>query len=123
MKTLPKAARTITLDYDYAIVKFRGRSEAYKARSQWADFKVVNYGMLDAQAQIHIKLKGMDERAGKVQTIDVDFYLPIADFRTVSRLLHGIRFKKDEYGVLRATVSGPKSVLQKRGSKLKRSKR
>ncbi len=100
-KALPKAFRSRTLGYDYGLVKFRNRREAYKAKGQTVEFDVVQVGTLDAQVRIHCFLEGKDEFSGKADTVDVDFYLPIAAFRKASGLLRGMRFKRDKQGVLR----------------------
>ena len=101
-KPLPEAAKAIPVESEYAILKFRGRNKAYKAQGHLVEFKVINYGMLNAQVQVHLRLEGRDEKSGKRQTVDVDFYLPIAAFRQVSKLLQKVRFKRDRYRVLRA---------------------
>ncbi len=100
-KPLPKAFRSRTLAYDYGLVKFRNRREGYKAEQQVVDFDVVQVGTLDAQVRVHFFLQGRDKYSGKNETVDVDFYLPIATFRRASGLLRGMRFRKDSQNVLR----------------------
>ncbi len=99
-KPLPKAFRSRTLAYDYGLVKFRNRREGYSAEQQVVDFDVVQVGTLDAQVRVHFFLQGR-EFSGKTETVDVDFYLPIATFRKASGLLRGMRFRKDSQNVLR----------------------
>lgn len=100
-KPLPKAFRSRSLSYDYALVKFRNRREGYKAEGQALDLDVVQVGTLDAQVRIHCFIQGRDMHSGRTETVDVDFYLPIATFRKASGLLRGMRFRKDSRNILR----------------------
>jgi len=81
-------------------VKFRNRDEAYRAEHQIADFAVVQVKTLRAQVRVHFFLQGVDSKSRRRETIDVDFYLPIDEFRKVSGLLRGMRFRKDKLGRL-----------------------
>jgi hypothetical protein len=100
-KSLPRAFRQVTVAYDYGIVKFRNRNEGYRAKKQTFDCDLVQVGTLDAQVRIHCFIYGADKRSGKSETVDVDFYLPVAEFRKVSDLIRGVHFKRDRQGVLR----------------------
>jgi len=99
-KPLPRAFNNRSVAYDYGIVKFRHRHEAYTAEHQVADFQVVCVGTLDAQVRVHFFLQGLDRKSGLQETVDVDIYLPISGFRRVSGLLRGMRFRKDKSGRL-----------------------
>lgn len=100
-KPLPRKFRSRALGYDYGLVKFRHRREGYSANGQIVEFDVVQVKTLDAQVRIHCFLEGKDMYSGKSETVDVDFYLPIATFRKASGLLRGMRFKRDSRDVLR----------------------
>jgi hypothetical protein len=100
-KPLPKSLREVCVGYDHGLVKFRARREAYRAERQLAEFQVVQVGTLDAQVRFHCFLQGADRNSGESETIDVDFYLSIPEFRKASKLLQGIRLKRDKRGVLR----------------------
>jgi hypothetical protein len=100
-KPLPKSFREVCVGYDYGLVKFRARREAYRAEGQLAEFQLVQVGTLDAQVRFHCFLQGADRNSGESETIDVDFYLSIPEFRKASKLLQGIRLKRDRRGVLR----------------------
>ena len=99
-KALPKAFRHISVVYDYSLVKFRNRREGYKAERQTVDCDLVQVGTLNAQVRIHCFVYGRDEYSGKEETIDVDFYLPVGEFKKVSRLVRGVRFRRNRQGVL-----------------------
>jgi len=100
-KPLPKAFRTVSIGYDYGLVKFRNRREAYWAEGQLAEFQLVQVDTLDAQVRFHCFLQGVDRDSGKSETIDVDFYLSIPEFKKVSRLLQGTRLKRNRQSILR----------------------
>ena len=100
-KPLPKAFREVCVGYDYGLVKFRTRHEAYRAEGQLAEFQLVQVGTLDAQVRFHCFLQGVDRNSGRSETIDMDFYLSIPEFKKVSKLLQGTRFKRDRRSVLR----------------------
>lgn len=102
-KPLPESLSEILLAYDYALVKFRDKDEAYRAEGQLVEFKVVQVGTLHAQVRIHVFVRGLDKKSGKNETVDVDAYLPISEFREASRLLRGLKFAKDKHGVLRVS--------------------
>lgn len=100
-KPLPKAFRNVCVGYDYGLVKFRTLREGYRAEGQLAEFQLVQVGTLDAQVRFHCFLQGVDRNSGKSETIDVDFYLSIPEFKKVSKLLQGVRLKRDRRSVLR----------------------
>jgi hypothetical protein len=100
-KPLPRSFREVCVGYEYGLVKFRTRDEAYRAEGQLAEFQLVQVGTLDVQVRFHCFLQGADRNSGKSETIDVDFYLSIPEFRKVSKLLRGIHLKRDRWGVLR----------------------
>jgi hypothetical protein len=100
-KPLPKAFRAVCVGYDYGLVKFRARREAYRAEGQLAEFQLVQVGTLDAQVRFHCFFQGVDRNSGKSETIDLDFYLSISEFKKASRLLQGARLKRDRRSVLR----------------------
>ncbi len=99
-KFLPKAFRSVSSGYDYGIVKFRRRDEAYSAQGQLVEFQVVQVGTLNSQVRVHSFLEGRDQKSGKLETIDVDFYLSIPEFRKASGLLRGMRFRRNKVGTL-----------------------
>jgi hypothetical protein len=99
-KPLPKAFRTVSSSYDYGVVKFRGRDEAYSAKRQLVEFQVVQVGTVNSQVRIHLFLEGEDKKSRKLETIDVDLYLPIPEFRKASALLRGMVFRKDKLGTV-----------------------
>ncbi len=101
-KPLPRVVKEVEVESDYALVKFRGEDEAYKAHGQPVWFKVVNYGALPAQVQVHLGLQGVDEKRRRERMIDVDFYLSVEESRRAFRLLRGLEFKLDRIGVVRA---------------------
>jgi hypothetical protein len=94
--------KEIQVESDYAIVKFRRAGEPYKGYGQPVWFKAVNYGALPAQVQVHLGLRGLDEKARRERMIDVDLYLSVEEFRKVLRLLRRVEFKVDRVGVVRA---------------------
>jgi hypothetical protein len=100
-KELPKRIKTIATCYEYGLVRFRDRKEAYSAERQMVEFSVAETGGLGAQVWVHMFLRGTSLMSGKRETIDADFYLSISEFRNVRRLLEGLRFKKDHSGVTR----------------------
>jgi hypothetical protein len=99
-KRLPKAFRTVSSTYDYGIVKFRRRDEAYCAKGQLVEFQVVQVRTINSQVRVHLFLEGEDKKSRKLETIDVDLYLSIPEFRKASGLLRGMLFRKDKLGTL-----------------------
>lgn len=103
---LPPAVKVLSADCDYAIVKFKDRKEAYKADGQLTEFKVINSARRPSQVHIHLRVDGCDKetRPPTKCRVDVDFYLPIPDFKRIAKLLQGVRFKRDKEGFLRASM-------------------
>lgn len=71
-----------------------------RPKANWLSSRWFRWVPLNSQVRVHSFLEGRDQKSGKVETIDVDFYLSIPEFRKASRLLRGMRFRKNKFGTL-----------------------
>jgi hypothetical protein len=91
MKRLPKKiGPEIWLNPDYAIARFTYHKTAFKTlqnQKMILTFKLIQEKNLDPQVQVHLRFLGRDLWEGKEDILNIDFYIPLTEWKKLEDLL------------------------------------